>query len=1360
MKQKFKKVWACVLTLCMLLGMVKIPAVTGKAAEIVAANHVANPEGGSTGTGMEATTGAVNMTWRLKEDASGEVSLLKLGNNTEFCVDTASGEVIVKAGAASYEAAVANTALDTEKWHNIAVNVSNSQVVIYVDGVEAGSTAWTGGIDASAVTYGEDVYISSVDYFDALLGEAQIETLHEQTASANYPDATEKLEGYEKSANIGIFNAGYGGSTAYRIPAIVTSEKTGTVFASIDKRWNGSGDIGIIDSVIRRSEDNGATWGETIPVIALEGSCGYTVDPALLVDNDENSEHYGRVYMLVDMWQNGTGFWGAQEGTGYIEVDGVDYLKLTDADGAVYTVRENGVVYDSNNQVTAYQVETEAVQPFTTQGNLYKDGELVGNIYKNSELVFTNTCYLWLTYSDDDGITWCTPKDITPMVKSDWMHFCGTGPGMGVQTQSGRLIFPTYATSDDTGSTIQSSFNVYSDDGGETWHQGGSPNNGGNMQTATGHLTESCIIELNNGHLIQFMRSYAGKVSSSISTDGGVTWGAVTRNDIVDPYCQMSAVHYPTLVVDPRDGQEKEAIIFSNPSPVAGSYSDNGRHHGRVRIAFVNEDDTLDWAYSKMIEEGKYLYSSLTVMNNGNIGLIYENEKSITAASFTSFSLAYLMDENAYENTPTPTAIRTEALTASGAAAEVLEAGCKVMIEVDFDNYVFAAGNVTLNVEVGEEIKEAELVGNVDEDTLAFCYTIADTDSGTVTATAEVNVKEGGVAETVYNVSLTAYPMVTKTSKVGTIAAAAGAFGELPTTGMTATAGSAYGGTTEGPASNVLDGNLTTHWHSNYPTDNVSNGGRSKHWIDIDLGGTRLVTGLTYTPRSGVLNGTITEYQIEISTDGQNYVSVATGTWAKTADVKQADFGGAVLASHVRLRALETGDEWATAGEIRILGTTDTSASEDKTALLSALADTAVFGDDLSLIDEGGALEAAIEAAKQTAADTDATAAEVNAAISSLTEVIAQVSGGLKDKLAEEIAKAEAKEQSDYNISTWAAYAAALNTAKAITDNSDDKEVIAAYSNLRAAEQSLALSSAGKEKEAAAKAEALSAAQTVPAAAEEMVAAGQRDFTDASWAEFISANEALAAAVESKTVSADELKALTAALAAAQNNLAENVPAVSEETAKAAEAAMIAAKAAVEKGQGDYTDASWTAFVNAYNALGSAMTEGSEEKIKAATAALVSAQKALAVKAQATITKGSVYEVSTLKYKVTDAEKAEVMLVGTTNKKRTALKIAKEVTINGVKCKVTAVGAKAFKNCKKLKSVVIGANVKTIGKQAFAGCAKLKKITVKSKVLTKVGAKALKGIDKKAVIKVPKAKKAAYKRVFAKKGQAKTVKIK
>ena len=57
---------------------------------------------------------------------------------------------------------------------------------------------------------------------------------------------------------------------------------------------------------------------------------------------------------------------------------------------------------------------------------------------------------------------------------------------------------------------------------------------------------------------------------------------------------------------------------------------------------------------------------------------------------------------------------------------------------------------------------------------------------------------------------------------------------------------------------------------------------------------------------------------------------------------------------------------------------------------------------------------------------------------------------------------------------------------------------------------------------------------------------------------------------------------------------------------------------------------------------------------------------------------------------------------------------------------------------------------------------KLKKITIKSTKLTKktIGSKAFTGINKKAVIKCPKGKKAAYKKILLKKGMKKSMKFK
>jgi len=128
---------------------------------------------------------------------------------------------------------------------------------------------------------------------------------------------------------------------------------------------------------------------------------------------------------------------------------------------------------------------------------------------------------------------------------------------------------------------------------------------------------------------------------------------------------------------------------------------------------------------------------------------------------------------------------------------------------------------------------------------------------------------------------------------------------------------------------------------------------------------------------------------------------------------------------------------------------------------------------------------------------------------------------------------------------------------------------------------------------------------------------------------------------------------------------------------------------------------------------------------------------------------------------IKEADKgAEVAYASPKNKKVTTVVIPKTVTYKGVTYKVTTISAEAFKNCKKLKKVTIGANVITIGKQAFRNCKKLKTITISAKKLKNVGKSAFKGISAKAVIKVPKSKKKAYKKLLKGKGQGKKVKIK
>lgn len=189
---------------------------------------------------------------------------------------------------------------------------------------------------------------------------------------------------------------------------------------------------------------------------------------------------------------------------------------------------------------------------------------------------------------------------------------------------------------------------------------------------------------------------------------------------------------------------------------------------------------------------------------------------------------------------------------------------------------------------------------------------------------------------------------------------------------------------------------------------------------------------------------------------------------------------------------------------------------------------------------------------------------------------------------------------------------------------------------------------------------------------------------------------------------------------------------------------------------------------------------------------------------------GTEFAIGDYKYTVTksDETKGTVTLTGVTSKKLKTVVVDKTVSYKGYSFKVTAIGDSAFKGCKKLSTIKLGANVtkignkaffgckklktvklnsklKTIGNQAFAKCTSLKKITIPAKVnkigkkaffgckklknivikstkLTskKVGSNAFKNIKSTAVIKVPAKKYSAYKTLLVQKGVSKNAKIK
>lgn len=156
-----------------------------------------------------------------------------------------------------------------------------------------------------------------------------------------------------------------------------------------------------------------------------------------------------------------------------------------------------------------------------------------------------------------------------------------------------------------------------------------------------------------------------------------------------------------------------------------------------------------------------------------------------------------------------------------------------------------------------------------------------------------------------------------------------------------------------------------------------------------------------------------------------------------------------------------------------------------------------------------------------------------------------------------------------------------------------------------------------------------------------------------------------------------------------------------------------------------------------------------QEEARKAREEIEKLKDSLTLKNGDTVTAGGV------QYRVTDAAAKTAEAYGTAKKNIKTINVTATVTIKDVTCKVTAIADQAFAGQKKATKAVIGANVTKIGKKAFYGDSRLKSITVKGKKLKMVGKQALKGINKHAVVRVPKAKKKAYKALFKGKGQKK-----
>ena len=235
---------------------------------------------------------------------------------------------------------------------------------------------------------------------------------------------------------------------------------------------------------------------------------------------------------------------------------------------------------------------------------------------------------IYVLSSDNDGISWSAPKEITSSVKHpDWTWYA-TGPCHGIQLQSkkykGRLVVS--ANHMVAGTKTYHSQLIYSDDKGETWKLGGIVSkHGGN---------ESSVVELENGDLMLNMRNYNREESKSrsyvISKDGGKTVSKMQYlSELVEPICQGSTLNYM------KSGKISNNILFSNPA------STDKREKMTIKLS---QNNGTTWPYAFLVYPGPAAYSDLVNLPDGYIGLLYEygTNNAYEKIGFTSISFETL----------------------------------------------------------------------------------------------------------------------------------------------------------------------------------------------------------------------------------------------------------------------------------------------------------------------------------------------------------------------------------------------------------------------------------------------------------------------------------------------------------------------------------------------------------------------------------------------------------------------------------------------------------------------------------------------------------------------------------------------
>ncbi len=222
---------------------------------------------------------------------------------------------------------------------------------------------------------------------------------------------------------------------------------------------------------------------------------------------------------------------------------------------------------------------------------------------------------VYQTVSDDLGLTWSDPVEITTNVKRKNWNWYAVGPGGAVVMKynpgtQGRIIVPAnHSLHKGSSNEFLGAHVIWSDNNGTSWNIGAADSEG----EGTVNPNETAVTELTNGDLYFNTRNHSAidtiaHRAIALSHDAGLTFTTPFHHEkqLLTPIVHASLARSAT------------AIYFIAPN----------NWEKRINLSlWISNDETTTWLFNRVLYAGPSAYSSCCMLGDNVLGILFEADE-------------------------------------------------------------------------------------------------------------------------------------------------------------------------------------------------------------------------------------------------------------------------------------------------------------------------------------------------------------------------------------------------------------------------------------------------------------------------------------------------------------------------------------------------------------------------------------------------------------------------------------------------------------------------------------------------------------------------------------------------------------